>query len=168
MNILLFPDKKLVAPNKTLESYTKETASKVSEMFQLMYQTNGVGLAAPQIGWNIKLFILNISGDPSNKNLEKIYFNPTVKLSGELVNDIEGCLSFPNIVALIKRYKEVELTSDTPNGIVTEKFIDFEARAIQHEMDHINSQLFIEKMTPADLKKHSKILDRMRNSTRNS
>lgn len=167
MNILLFPDKRLVAQNKPLELYTEEVASKVSDMFKLMYETNGVGLAAPQIGWNVKLFILNISGDQSNKTLEKTYFNPIVKLLGDQIVDIEGCLSFPNIIANIKRYTEVELTASTPNGLVTEKFMDFEARAIQHEMDHINSQLFIERMTPADLKKHARILDRMRSTHNN-
>lgn len=160
MKILLYPDSRLTANNKPLNMYTPAEAQKVDEMFTLMYQTKGIGLAAPQVGWNVRLFILNLTG---NKNDEKIYFNPSIQVSGDLITDMEGCLSFPKMVAWIKRHQTIELTADTPTGKITEQYTDFGARAIQHEMDHINSQLFIEKMSQADLRRNNKTLRQMRN-----
>jgi peptide deformylase len=167
MKILLYPDSRLTADNKPLDIYTDIEAQKVNEMFKLMYKTNGIGLAAPQVGWNVKLFILNLTGNQENKNDEKIYFNPSIILSGDLITDIEGCLSFPRIAAWIKRYQTAEITANTPTGKVTDTFVDFGARAIQHEIDHLNSQLFIERMTQADLRRYGKIIRQMKNNTKN-
>lgn len=162
MKVLLYPDTRLIADNTSIESYTKDVSDKVVEMFKVMYETKGIGLAAPQIGWNVKLFIMNVTGDSSNKSDERIYYNPTMKTYGELIIDMEGCLSFPQMAAWIKRYKEIELEAETPTGHIKETFIDLEARAIQHEIDHLNGLLFIEKMTPADLRRNEPLLRRMR------
>ena len=163
MKVLFYPDFRLIGDNKPLASYTQEEATKVEEMFKLMYRTGGIGLAAPQVGWNVKLFILNITGDPLNKKVEKIYFNPVVKNDGALVSDIEGCLSFPGINAQIKRYQETTLEADTPTGRVKEHFVDLGARAVQHEMDHLDGMLFIERMTQADLRRNEIAIRALRN-----
>ena len=163
MKVLFYPDFRLISDNKPLVSYTQEEATKVEEMFKLMYRTGGIGLAAPQVGWNVKLFILNITGDPLNKKVEKIYFNPVVKNDGGLVSDIEGCLSFPGINAQIKRYQETTLEAETPTGHVKEHFVDLGARAVQHEMDHLDGMLFIERMTQADLRRNEIAIRALRN-----
>lgn len=164
MKVLFYPDYRLINTNAPLKAYTQEEASKVEEMFKLMYKTGGIGLAAPQIGWNIKLFILNITGDPTNKNTEKVYFNPVTKNDGPLISDTEGCLSFPGMNASIKRYQETVLEAETPTGHVKEHFVDLGARAVQHEIDHLDGMLFIERMTQADLRRNEVILRKMRNT----
>lgn len=160
LEILWYPDSRLTATNTPIMEYTPEMAERVKEMFTLMYKTDGLGLAAPQIGWNVRLFVLNIT--PKDKSKERVYWNPKITNSGDLINDIEGCLSFPTISAKIKRYQETEMTAMTPEGPVTERFEYLGARAIQHEMDHLEGMLFIDRMTPADQKKHTAILKQLR------
>lgn len=160
LEILWYPDPRLVADNAPIKEYTPEMAERVKLMFELMYRTDGLGLAAPQIGWNVQLFVLNLT--PKDKTGEKIYWNPKITNSGSLVNDVEGCLSFPGINAKIKRYSSTILKADTPNGKVTESFEELGARAIQHEMDHLEGMLFIDRMTPADQRKHLAVLKQLR------
>jgi peptide deformylase len=160
LEILWYPDSRLTANNTPITEYTPEMADKVKEMFTLMYKTDGIGLAAPQIGWNVQLFVLNIT--PNDKSKERVYWNPKVFNTGSMINDVEGCLSFPTVNAKIKRYEHTEMTAQTPNGEVTEYFEGLGARAIQHEMDHLEGMLFIERMTPADQKKHAFILKQLR------
>jgi peptide deformylase len=163
MKVLLYPDYRLINTNIPIKIYAHDEIAKVEEMFKLMYQIGGIGLAASQIGWGVKLFIINITGDPTNKNAERVYFNPVIKNDGPLISDTEGCLSFPNINAKIKRYQETILEAETPIGHVKEHFVDLGARAIQHEMDHIEGMLFIERMTQADLRRNEVALRILRN-----
>lgn len=162
MKVLFYPDYRLINTNVPLQSYTQEDAAKVEEMFKLMYQTGGLGLAAPQVGWNVRLFVMNISGDPKYKSTERVYFNPTIKNEGLMISDYEGCLSFPGINAKIKRYQETIMEADTPTGKVKEHFVDLGARAVQHEMDHLEGMLFIERMTQADLRRNEVTLRALR------
>lgn len=160
MEILLYPDPRLIETNDPLTEYTPEMAEKVKEMFELMYRTDGLGLAAPQVGWNVQLFVLNIT--PKDKSGERIYWNPKIFNLGDQVLDIEGCLSFPGVAAKIKRFEHTELHATTPTGEVTEYFEGLGARAIQHEMDHLEGMLFIDRMTPADQRKHAYALKQLR------
>lgn len=160
MEILLYPDPRLIDANAPITEYTSEMAEKVKEMFDLMYKTDGLGLAAPQVGWNVQLFVLNLT--PKDKTGERVYWNPKITNSGDQVLDIEGCLSFPNMAAKIKRFEQTEMTAQTPTGAVTETFTDLGARAIQHEMDHLDGMLFIDRMTPADQRKNAYTLKQLR------
>jgi peptide deformylase len=160
LEILWYPDTRLTDTNSPVTEYTPEMAEKVKEMFTLMYKTDGIGLAAPQIGWNIQLFVMNVT--PKDKANERVYWNPKITNSGIQILDIEGCLSFPTVSAKIKRFQITELRAQTPNGAVTEYFEGLGARAIQHEMDHLDGMLFIERMTPADQKKNAFILKQLR------
>jgi peptide deformylase len=160
MEILWYPDSRLVANNAPITEYTPEMAEQVKEMFTLMYKTDGIGLAANQVGWNVQLFVMNIT--PNDKTGERVYWNPKILNIGDQVADIEGCLSFPTISAKIKRFEQTELNAETPTGHVTEYFEGLSARAIQHEMDHIEGMLFIDRMTPADQKKNAYVLKQLR------
>jgi peptide deformylase len=150
MEIVKYPSDLLVAKNKPLDKYTPDVASQEVDMQKLMYQTGGVGLAAPQVGWNVRLFTLGVSatGDPEVKY--RVVWNPEIETSGELVSMREGCLSFPRIYAQIKRWTRTRLVGQTPEGPIDEVFVGLGAQAIQHEIDHLDGVLFIEKMTPAD------------------
>lgn len=160
ISILWYPDPRLVATNVPITEYTPQHAEFARVMFEMMYKTDGIGLAAPQIGWNVQLFVLNLT--PKDKSGERVYWNPKITNLGEQVTDVEGCLSFPGISAKIKRYQTTEMTAMTPNGEVTEYFEGLGARAIQHEIDHLEGMLFIDRMTPADQRKHSYALKQLR------
>lgn len=160
VKILWYPDPRLIATNKPVAKYVPEMEPLIKAMFELMYKTDGIGLAAPQIGWNTQLFVMNLT--PKDKAGERVYWNPKITNSGEMISDIEGCLSFPGMSANIKRYAHTEMRAMTPTGEVVEQFDGLGARAIQHEIDHLDGMLFIERMTPADQRKHAYTLKQLR------
>jgi len=161
LNLVLFPSDLLVSKNMPLKEYAPETDTKVRRMFDLLYRTpNGVGLAAPQVGWNVQLFVLNLSGKPEMKGDELVFWNPTiVRTDGPFVYMKEGCLSFPGITGRVKRHTEVELSAQTPSGPVSMTFEGLGAQAVQHEMDHLGGVLFIEKMSYAERREVNVLLD---------
>lgn len=118
-------------------------------MRALLSRVHGAGLAAPQVGWNVELFILSIP-DSSGKARERVIFDPIMTPIGVKKPMEEGCLSFPGMFGAIPRYDKVQLVAKTPEGPIDEVLVGFEAHAVQHEMDHLAGILFIEKMTPAD------------------
>ncbi|MEK6635512.1 MAG: peptide deformylase [Planctomycetota bacterium] len=148
MNILIYPDPLLRQKAKPLTEINKEVHQKVEEMIELMYEANGIGLAAPQVGWSVRLFIIDADGD---KNEEKVFINPTIiEETGEL-NKEEGCLSFPGIMSKVIRAQRIRAHAYNLKGQKLE--IEAEglvARAWQHELDHLNGSLFIDRMNPAN------------------
>lgn len=110
------------------------------EMIRIMNEHKGYGLSANQIGLSYRVFAL--ASEPAY-----VCFNPKIVWeSEETIYLDEGCLSFPGLVVKIKRPRHVRLRFQTPNGnITTKKFTGITARAIQHEMDHLNGILFYEK-----------------------
>ncbi len=147
MNILLYPDPVLRQKAKPLAEINKEVCKKVEEMMDLMYEARGIGLAAPQVGWSVRLFIIDAGG---NSQEEKVFINPTIiEETGEL-NKEEGCLSFPGIMSKIIRARRIKARAYNLKG---QKFeIEAEglvARAWQHELDHLNGELFIDRMSPS-------------------
>lgn len=158
MDLIYYPNPLLTAQNAAISTYSADVAERVNRMIPIMQTKDGVGLAAPQVGWNVRLFVGYISKVHEPSSL-RVYFNPKITTSGDLVRAEEGCLSFPKLYAQIARYTEVEIRADTPNGPVVERIEDpFYARMIQHEMDHLDGLLFIERMTPADRQKNKNLL----------
>ncbi|MEK7750255.1 MAG: peptide deformylase [Planctomycetota bacterium] len=148
MNIVNYPDPVLRQKAKPLTEINKEVYLKVEEMMELMYQAQGIGLAAPQVGWSVRLFIIDSDGD---RDMEKVFINPVIiEEVGEL-NKEEGCLSFPGIMSKIVRAHRIKAQAYNLKGQKIE--IEAEglaARAWQHELDHLNGCLFIDKMSPAN------------------
>lgn len=147
MNIVIYPDPVLRQKAKPLTEINKEVYLKVEEMMELMYQAQGIGLAAPQVGWSVRLFIIDADG---GRNGEKVFINPVIiEEAGEL-NKEEGCLSFPGIMSKVTRAQRIKAEAYNLKGQKIE--IEAEglaARAWQHELDHLNGSLFIDKMSPA-------------------
>lgn len=166
MELLLYPDARLTNPNTPIGQWTPDLDDKIKQMFEIMYQTKGIGLAAPQIGWNVQLFIYNITGKYDEKSQEKVIFNPSITISGDEVFEIEGCLSFPGVNAKIKRWSQVHLIGQTPTGKIEEDMAGLAAIAMQHEIDHLNGQLFIERMCPAEFAKNRTIINKLKNRGR--
>ena len=152
MEIVHYPDPRLRAKNAPIETFDNELGTTVRQMFDAMYASEGVGLAAPQVGLNIRLLVFNPEGDQESPETERVCCNPKV-ISRSRENDLyeEGCLSFPDIRAQINRPLSIVVEAQDLQGMVFRWDLDdFSARVFQHEFDHLDGLLFIDRMTPAD------------------
>jgi len=126
----------------------------IGNMFETMYNADGVGLAAPQVGLNIRLFIVDATPmaeeEPELKNFKKVFINPKVlSTNGEPWEMEEGCLSLPNIRENVTRNAEVTLQYFDENWEEkTETYQGYAARVILHEYDHLIGKLFIDYISP--------------------
>jgi peptide deformylase len=151
MEIVLYPDPVLRRRAAEIPAFTTELQAKARAMLDLMYQSKGVGLAAPQVGESVQMLVGNPAGDPAQPEQEFILVNPRiVRKKGSELGE-EGCLSFPGIYAEVERSRSVVVACLDPNGNVIERSFDaFPARIVQHEMDHLTGTLFIDRMSPSD------------------
>ena len=134
----------------------------IADMWETMYASNGVGLAAPQINKGIRLFVVDSTQIfqnqdnedkgkyPDEPGMKQVFINAHIKeFDGEDWTYNEGCLSIPKIREDVKRPEEVVLEFMDENFILhTERFIGITARVIQHEYDHIEGKLFIDYLKP--------------------
>lgn len=126
----------------------------IADMFETMYAANGVGLAAPQIGASLKLFVIDANpfadDEPSLKDFKKVFINPIIEdESGEKWNFNEGCLSIPHIREDVSRHPEIKISYYDENWIIkNEIYKGLAARVIQHEYDHIMGKLFTDRINP--------------------
>lgn len=147
MEVAIYPNPVLKIKAKPIEEINNETCQIAEEMLETMYNACGVGLAAPQVGLSIRLVVLDITGE---KTGERVFINPYIsEEKGETLEE-EGCLSFPDVMGKIFRSQYIKIIAYNLKGEKLE--IEAEGllgRAWQHEIDHLNGCLFIEKMTPA-------------------
>ncbi len=140
MEVAIYPSPVLKTKAKPIEEINNEICQIAKEMLETMYNACGIGLAAPQVGLSIRLVALDVTGE---KTGERVFINP-------YISEEEGCLSFPDVMGKIIRSKRVKVIAYNLKGEKLE--IEAEGllgRAWQHEIDHLNGCLFIEKMTPA-------------------
>ena len=130
----------------------------ITEMGDIMYSAHGVGLAAPQVARSIRLLVYD-SGDGF-----KVLINPEIlKMKGEQYEPEEGCLSIPGLRGVVKRAREISVKAlDGEGRPVRFRAIDFEARVIQHELDHLNGVLFIDHISRLKRGMLLKKLDKLR------
>lgn len=149
LNIVTYPDPGLKLPCQPVEAVTEEIRQLAADMLETMYAAPGVGLAAPQVGRNIRLLVM----DPAGKDEEKrprVLVNPELTLSGEeVVSEQEGCLSVPlNYRADVKRMSRVRLRAMDLDGRAIDEDLDgFDAIVVQHEYDHLDGILFIDRIS---------------------
>ncbi len=149
MEILVYPNPILSRKAEPVKEINDEICQIAQEMLDTMYDAYGVGLAAPQIGLSKRLVVIDVTGE---KTGERVFINPYIlEEKGETVEE-EGCLSFPGVMGKVVRSEGVTVIAYNLKGeklkIEAEGLL---SRAWQHEMDHINGILFIEKMTPASV-----------------
>ena len=126
----------------------------IDDMYETMYKAEGVGLAAPQIGLPIRLFVIDATpmeeDYPDLKGFKKVFINAEIiEREGEKVNDSEGCLSLPNIREDVLRPSKVRIIYYDQDFVEhDEEYEGFAARIIQHEYDHIEGKLFIDYLSP--------------------
>ncbi len=131
-----------------------DLTSLIDNMWETMYNASGVGLAAPQIGKNIRLFIIDTTSfcedDKLEKPVKKIFINANIiSEQGQEWDFNEGCLSIPDIREDINRKEKITIEYfDVLFNKHTESYSGVTARIIQHEYDHINGVLFIDKISP--------------------
>lgn len=146
LRIIHYPDPRLRRPSVPVEKIDGFLADLSARMFELMYEANGLGLAAPQVGLNIRLFVTNHTTQPGD---ERVYVNPEIlNVSGAIERE-EGCLSVPEVHVTIRRAQRVRLRAlGLDGGPFERKGDDLLARAWQHEMDHLNGILICDRMSP--------------------
>jgi peptide deformylase len=124
----------------------------IANMFETMYDSNGIGLAAPQIGLAIRLFIVDGTEieEASTQDFKKVFINPVIVEEFDTRWDYEeGCLSIPNVRADVNRYSKLRIRYCDENFVEHEEVYDgMAARIIQHEYDHIEGILFTDRISP--------------------
>lgn len=135
---------KKAQPIETIDDSIRTLAERMKD---LMVEHNGVGLAGPQAGVNLRIFVVSTDGTKENA---RVYINPKIEISGGLADVEEGCLSLPGIWGKIKRYKKCTVTATDLNGReFTEEGEGLLARAFQHEYDHLEGIMIKDRLSTA-------------------
>ena len=148
MQIVQYPHPALRWKSKPVLEITLELQKTIREMFDWMYKHEGIGLAANQVALPYRVFIINTTGDPEEKDEELVFINPEIVRRKGTVEAEEGCLSLPKLYGQVKRSEEVEVEAFDIEGRgfgLTAK--ELGSRAIQHELDHLDGTLFIDRMS---------------------
>ena len=132
--------------SKEVSKISKKIKTLITDMLDTMYSANGVGLAAPQVGENLRIFVIDVS-DPSGPINPLVFVNPKIIKKSGAINSYEGCLSFPKAYTNVRRYANIMIKALDINGrpfVREAKDGELLARAIQHEFDHLDGKLFID------------------------
>jgi len=183
LEIVKYGNPVLRAKGKPVEEINNAVSALAANMVETMRAANGVGLAAQQVGKALQMMVLDVpemDDRPSTmtmhgkqcdfeKRMPMVLLNPQLELSKDREIGIEGCLSFPEITADIMRSESVKARAQLLDG----SWIEFEAtgllaRALQHEVDHLNGILFIDRMNSATKTSLSGRLKRMQRETAES
>ncbi len=163
--ILSYPHPLLVRMSTRIDNFDENVASLSRDLIDTMYDADGVGLAAPQIGINKRIFVLDCSREDEEKDC-RIVINPEIEHESEDLNSYkEGCLSIPGITEEVFRPKVIKVVYQDINGVLRRNtYDDLWSTCFQHELDHLNGKLFIDRLRPMKkilvknkLKKSSKL-----------
>lgn len=149
LEILKYPDPRLARPSEEIREITPQLRELARDMLETMYAAEGVGLAAPQIGRNIRLLVMDEHAAAEQKT-PRVFVNPRLELSEETVtSENEGCLSVPlNFRADVMRACNVRVRAmDIDGNPIDERLEGLAAIIIQHETDHLDGKLFIDKIS---------------------
>lgn len=159
-DLTLYPDPLLRRPALPVADFDEELRAVVVGMFERMYASKGVGLAAPQVGIKKRILVLNATGETQD---EIVLVNPRILgRSGPTTWLEEGCLSFPGIYAEVERPEDCRVQAFTLDGTPIERdFAGFTSRIVQHEYDHLEGVLLVDRMSPADKLRHKAALEEL-------
>ncbi|MCL2145331.1 MAG: peptide deformylase [Endomicrobia bacterium] len=143
LNICKYGDQILRKKTELVAEITEEIKELVSDMFETMYAAPGVGLAAPQVGISLRICVIDVKLDGKSNPLAMI--NPEIIEGENKILAEEGCLSFPGMYESVKRFEKVTAEfTDLKGKRVKVNGSGFLAKAIQHEIDHLDGKLFID------------------------
>ena len=148
LKLIYAPDPILKKESVSIPQVDDHHKELIKQMYEIMYSANGVGLAAPQIGLNIRIFILDAGARDEEKKPITMINPKIISLHENKVPYEEGCLSFPEHFAEIDRPENIKIEYlDENNSKKSSSFKGFESRIIQHELDHLNGILFIDYLS---------------------
>jgi peptide deformylase len=137
--------------SRPLRRVDAELKQMIAEMFDLMYENEGVGLAANQVNLPYRFFVANVEGDRSAHDTECVFINPVILRGAGQAEREEGCLSIPGVYAPVTRKEKIAIQAYNLAGEeVTGEFDGMLARIVQHEVDHLDGRLFIDRLTPLE------------------
>jgi len=146
LEIIHYPHPTLRFKSKPIRRFDAELRDAAAQMLDLMYEQNGVGLAANQVNLPLRMFVINESGE-KGEGEELVLINPELQLPKGSEQQQEGCLSLPGIHGEVKRPKSIRLSAYDLRGQLIERKVDgFLARILQHELDHLDGVLFFDRM----------------------
>lgn len=148
LNIIHYPDPRLRKRAAAVERFDEQLAALARRMLEMMREAKGVGLAAPQLGLPLRLFVMNATEDPAN---DLVVINPQISDGLQIKEAEEGCLSIPEVRVNVRRPSRVHLRAQDVTGQSFElEGADLAARVWQHETDHLDGVLIIDRMSPSD------------------
>lgn len=156
LSVVFWPDPRLLKVSKPVEVFDDRLKALTTRMFELMRENRGVGLAAPQVGVNLRVFVMNGTGKPED---DRVYVNP--ELSDPQGDDEaeEGCLSLPGVHVDVLRCEGLHMSAQDLEGRKFEQTeVGYFARIWQHEVDHLNGKLLTDRMGPLAKLAHRKVL----------
>jgi len=150
VQIIKYPHPTLRHKSKPLKRVDRELKEIIAEMFDLMYAHDGLGLAANQVDLPYRVFVMNIKGE-SGDGQEWVFINPVISRKLGQAEQSEGCLSLPDIWAPVRRPERIVVSAYGLDGREFSYAMDgLYARAVQHEVDHLDGVLFIDRLSPAN------------------
>ncbi len=159
LRIVVYPDPVLRQKAREVPEINDEIRTIAARMLELMREDEGIGLAAPQVGLPLRMFVTR--GDDDTSDLpDRVFINPVVEvLDPTLIEHEEGCLSLPDIRGQVRRPTAVRIRARDEHGEpFTVESAEFDARVWQHEFDHINGVLIIDKFSPLDRMAHRRAI----------
>ncbi|MEX0939363.1 MAG: peptide deformylase [Pirellulales bacterium] len=149
LQIIHYPHPTLRHRSKPLKKVDSQLRVIVREMFDLMYEHQGVGLAANQVDLPYRLFVANLEADPESKETEQVFINPVLSGAKGSEEGEEGCLSIPTVYSPVRRAARIKIQAyDLSGEEITAELEGLAARVVQHETDHLDGVLFIDRVAP--------------------
>ncbi len=149
--VIIYPDETLRKPCTEVTEFNEDLKTLTDDMFETMYKFEGIGLAGPQVGVNKRIVVIDIpEEDGSQGNNKLVIINPKItKLEGDKVPSQEGCLSVPGYQDEVERFSRVTVEYQDLNGnkAVFDNVDGLFAICLQHEIDHLEGKLFIDKLS---------------------
>ncbi len=147
LEIVKYPHPALRYASRPIEQIDDALRSTIRAMFDLMYEAQGIGLAANQVALPFRFFILNLTADPEQKDQEQVFINPEIVKRHSSTEGEEGCLSLPGLYAKVRRAKRIRVQAyDLEGNPIEHDIDDLFSRAVQHEIDHLHGRLFIDHL----------------------
>ncbi len=147
LKIIQYPHPTLRHKSKPVTRVDEQLRAVIKQMFPLMYEANGIGLAANQVDLPLRVFVINLAADP-DEGEEYVFINPVISKQKGSDEKEEGCLSMPGVNAHVRRPETVHIEAYNLDGQLFEADLDgLFARAVQHELDHLDGVLFTDRLS---------------------
>ena len=148
MNIVYYPHPAMRWKSKPITEINAGLREIVREMFDLMYEARGIGLAANQVGLPLRLFVVNASTEPDETGEELVFINPEITNRKGSIEGEEGCLSLPELYGQVRRAEEIVVEAfDLQGREFSMTLTELAGRVVQHENDHLDGVMFTDRLS---------------------